>query len=61
MAPEKVETAYLESKFIDQIFVTCADLTLYEQNNVLAVVRPLRADRRTTQNTFAYKMRTDQY
>lgn len=48
MAPEKVETAYLESKFIDQIFVTCADLTLYEQNNVLAVVRPLRADRRTT-------------
>ena len=38
VAPEKVETAYLESKFIDQIFVTCADLSMYEQNNVLAVV-----------------------
>ena len=40
IAPEKLENVYIESPFVQQIFITCADLMKYQQDAVLAVIVP---------------------
>ncbi|XP_065899133.1 carboxylic acid reductase-like [Dysidea avara] len=37
---EKLEIIYLESIFVDQVYITCADTSRYEQKAVFAVVIP---------------------
>eukprot|EP00026_Physarum_polycephalum_P001267 Phypoly_transcript_01268.p1 GENE.Phypoly_transcript_01268~~Phypoly_transcript_01268.p1 ORF type:complete len:1160 (+),score=192.11 Phypoly_transcript_01268:494-3481(+) len=40
VAAEKLENRYLQSPYVDQIFITCGDITKFEQNSVFAIVVP---------------------
>ena len=40
ITPQKLEKLFCQSPLVSQVYVTCADLRKYQQNNVIAVIVP---------------------